>query len=176
MPRNSKISLFALLLLALVIPFATSSAQAQSTKYSILKNGQEAAKVSISTNDNNSIITIEKPGQVSHVYTKSFATGEVIAKVGDAEVFRRNIKSKDFTIKGKQSKTGAVRHGTEKPALEDSIYLKNSLSDDMKILQAVRTFDKSVKSQNFELAYVILTEDESSYWGKDNFYSVRKSE
>ncbi len=186
MSRNSKASLFVLLLLALVIPFTISSAKTkEAIKYTVSKDSQEIAKLSVSTDRNSTKVTIERQGQSAHTYTKSIVTNDVTVNIGGKEFLvynntsgdfqLRNLKDSSYQIENTESNTSQLKW-TKNKLTEKSLAIQNLLSDDMKIFRIVRNFDESVKTRSFELAYVILTSDESIYWSKElNGYDVKSS-
>ncbi len=184
MTKISKVATLLSLLVALTVPFAFSSAKnSDATKYTVFKNKQELAKVSISTDRNTTQVTIERPGQSAHTYTKFIASNDISIDVGGKKFLAYNNTSGDYQLQNLKNSTYQIEDTksnvkqlkwTENKLTLNSLAIQNQLSEDMKILRVIRNYDDSVKTRSFELAYVILTADESIYWMKDfDGYNVK---
>lgn len=176
-------SIFLIFVFVAVITITNiASANNLGEKFSVSRKGQEIAKLTISTDKSFIKATVEKQGQPAHIYTKSLATNDVTVNIGNKEVFLYNNKSGNFKAPSldvsSQGTSGNVKQikWTENKFSEMSIAVQNLLAEDMKVFRAVRNFDDSTQTRSFELAYVILTADESIYWLNDfSEYKVTNS-
>ncbi len=164
-------------LFLVVTALFTSIASAKSGKekvFSVYQDKTQIAKVRIFFDKNEIQTIIERNGQLDHTYMKSLATDDVKANVGDNIFFKYNNKSGDYKVKSKQSNVSSLKW-SEIQNFAESFDLRSSLAEDMKILRAVRAYDSSVPTRSFELAYVILTADESIYWSESSDYNVKET-
>lgn len=166
---NRMFTLLVVTVLFTTIAFAKSGKE---KVFSVYQDKAEIAKVRISVDKNEIKTTIERSGQFDHTYVKSLITNDVKANVGDNTLFNYNNKSGDYKVKSKQSNVSKLKW-SEIQNFTESFDLRSSLAGDMKILRAVRAYDSYVPTRSFELAYVILTADESIYWSENSYYKVR---
>lgn len=172
--NKKHLSIFLIFMFVAVITITNViSANNLDEKFTVSREGQEIAKLTISTDKSFIKATVEKQGQPAHIYTKSLTTNDVTVNIGDKEVLLYNNKSGNFktpdldvTSKGTAGNVKQLKW-TELKFTEMSIAVQNLLAEDMKVFRAVRNFDKSTQTRSFELAYVILTGDESIYWLND---------
>lgn len=161
------------MVVVLVVITNVISANNLDKKFIVSREGQEIAKLTISTDKRFTKVIVERQGQAAHIYTKSLVTGDVTVDVSDKEVFSYNNKSGDFktpnldTLSEKTAGNVKQLKWTELKYSEMSIATQTLLTEDMKVFRAVRNFDDSTQTRSFELAYVILTADESIYWMND---------
>lgn len=187
MSKSLKIAFFFSLLIALIVPFAISSAKTKdAVKYTVLKDNEETAKLSVLNDKNFTKITIERKGQTVHTYTKSIANNNITVDIGDKQFLAYNNKSGDFQLQNLENSSYQIKNTksnvsqlkwTENKLAVNSLAVQNMLSDDMRIFRIVRNFNDKVPTRSFELAYVVLTSDESLYWTKDfDGYNVKSSD
>lgn len=184
MSQKIKILLSSLFVLILFSSFASGITNNESAdSFIVSKDGEKIAKLSIMSNKNYIKSTIERIGQADHTYTKSLINNNVTVKIGKEEVLVYNNTSGDFQLENLDSTGYPVKNidsnisqlkWTKNKFTNKSLAVQNLLSGDMKIFSVFRNFDNKTLTRSFELAYVILTSDESLYWSKDSEgYSVK---
>ena len=168
----SRISMF--LVVAALLGITAFAKSDKERVFSVYQDKTEIAKVRISSDKNEIKVIIERSGQFDHIYVKSLATGDVQANAGDNSFFKYNNKSGDYKIKSKQSNVSSLKW-SEIQNFTESVDLKSSLVEDMKIFRAVRGYDSSAPTRSFELAYIVLTADESIFWSENSDYRVNEA-
>ncbi len=165
--------LLIIMFVALVAITNVISANNQDKKFTVNLKDEEIAKLTISTDKNSIKAIVERRGQSAHIYTKSLGNNNVTVNIGDKEVLLYNNKSGDFKTPGfdlsNERTAGNVKqlNWTELKSSDASIAIQTLLAEDMKVFRAVRNYDDATETRSFELAYVVLTADESIYWLND---------
>lgn len=183
--KKSKVLLPISLIIALLSIFALGITNSKvNESYVVSKNGEKIAKLSIDSNKRFIKAVIQRSNQPAHTFTKSLKTNDVTVKIGDEEVLTYNNKSGDYQLQNLENSSYEIPNiksnvskikWTENETTEKSLAIQNLLADDMKIFRVIRNISKSLPTRSFELAYVILTADESIYWSKEfKEYKVEK--
>jgi hypothetical protein len=160
--------------IAITATAQTTFAVGKDKTYVVNLENREVARVTLSRNKDVIKAVVSKQGQPERVYTKSLTEQQMTISVQNKVVFSYNNKSADFRapilknsdqlIAGNAKKSNWIENKNS-PA---SIASQNLFSEDMKIFSAIRSFDKEASTQNFELAYVIVTSDESIYFAQNS--------
>lgn len=150
----------AMLLIAAVAPLTTYTRPADKRLFEISGGGRLLATVTIKWTNEAGEITINRPGQAVHSYNTFFDLYATTLRIGGRKVL--GVYTKEGRVDTRES-SFQLKDVTwaERGQRSDVAGLQQQLAADMRILRAVRAFDRSTDTDLFELAFVIATADVS---------------
>ncbi|HEV2764527.1 MAG TPA: hypothetical protein VGV38_16220 [Pyrinomonadaceae bacterium] len=162
---------FAVVFFASLIPaFAQSNDQ---RRYEVLRNGARLAVVTASASKDAVIVSIYRQGQAAHHYRAYPPVETITVQVGRQKIFTYYINLERVDVKVLSAKQDArvadesfsvdllQVSGPERRRDERIAAIRARFEEDMHILRAVRGYDKNAHVLLAELAYVVLTHDDS---------------
>lgn len=149
--------------------FARQTARSQ---YEVSNDKGQTATVETSASKDAVIVSIYRQGQTTHHYRAYPQASTITVQVGRQTVFTYYIKLGRIDVNSfgvAQGRPGAGSFsvelakvkGPERRQRSDIEAVRRQFEDDMHILRAVRGYDKTADVLLAELAYVVLTYDDS---------------
>lgn len=154
---NRRCVILTISLLALL----TSSAHATAKKqYDVFRRDKKIATVATSADREAVSVFIYRQGQPAHLYRTYPQAAATVVRIGRRDLFTHYIDAKsivadDFNFRLDET-SGPVRR-----ARNDVRAIAKQLEEDMLVLRAVRGFDRDADVLLAELAYVVLTYNDS---------------
>ena len=129
--------------------------------YKVTQGSGEAVKVETSASKEAVTVSIVRKGEPTHHYLNYPQVAVTKVQFGKHDdifthyIETARVESEDFSISLNEVK------GNERKNRKDVKDIKSKLVEDMHILRAIRAFDKTADTLLAELAYVVLTYDDS---------------
>lgn len=157
-PRNR---IGVIIAFAAFVCLAPAAAQATVRKqYEVTTDKGKVGRISTAADRETVAVTIERQGRQSHNYTTYPQAATTVVSAGKRVLFKHHFDAKtlagdDFNFQiGRESGPERARH-------KSVVAVRQQLEDDMRVLRAVRGFDPDADVILAELAYVVLTYDDS---------------
>lgn len=148
--------------LMLLTSLVQGYAQSVVRRFEISENGQRVATVMTSADNELVEVSVYRKGQPTHQYRTYVQLPVTDVRVNDRRLFSVYhklglIDAPNLNLNLKEDK------GIARRARSEVIAIRNQLQKDMRLLRAVRSYDKTADVTLAELAYVILTYDDSIF-------------
>jgi hypothetical protein len=140
-------------------------AQGKSQQFQVTEAGDLRAMVIAQRNDEVVKVSILRPNQPTHVYRTAIWAGVTSVHINGKNLFAYQNTSKRVEIGNTDFIATEVNIAARK-ARSEVVSLSQELTDDMRILRAVRDFAPNADVRLAELAYVIATGEDSIYRGE----------
>jgi hypothetical protein len=147
------------------------------SRYEVSDDKGRVAAVATSASNDAVVVSIHRQGQPTHHYRASPPTATITVQVERQTAFtyyinlgRVDVKS-FAVVRGRPADESftvelAKVSGPERRQRKDIAAIRERFADDMRVLRAVRGYDNSADVLLAELAYVVLTYDDSIMDGK----------
>lgn len=149
------IALAAFVLAAPVVANATVRKQ-----YEVTTDDGKLVKVSTSADRETVAVTVQRQGRPAHSYVTYPQAATTVVRAGQRELFKHYFDAKTLTGDNFNFQVGRDS-GPERARHQSVVHIRRQLEDDMRVLRAVRGFEPGADVILAELAYVVLTNDDS---------------
>lgn len=142
-------------------------AQAKIRRYEVSDKGNKLATVVTSASNQMVSVSVERKGKPVHYYRTYVQLPVTEVRIGDRQqvfsIYHKtgDIVAEDYKLNVKFNLNIARISGVERSQRNDVKAIRKQFAQDMHILRAVRAYDATSDVELAELAYVIVTYDDS---------------